>query len=263
MDGKMDETPRQQRDRVLRKAKENLDRGGNRLGLIVCILACILATVSVILIVTALNAAFDFGGLLGSSLAIILLNLLQTALCFFAVWPMYLGTFHVALEIGRGQSADFLRIFDFYSSFALLCRAWQIQLHVLLRSYPLVLVIVLPYVTLLLPTDIALVVGVILALAEPFLIFWGLLTSNRIFPMVALTFDEPEMPAQEAAFLAYQMTEGQTWSIFAMRVRLLWRFALSLLSIGIVTLIHVLPLALLAYSEYASEFSIGIEEELF
>ena len=250
------EAPKAVRDRAFGRARALLDERNNRLMLIVGILACILATVAVAMILSALVVAFDLVALVGEPMAVVLMNAAQAVLCFFAVYPLYLGLFHSALAMSWGEQADISRLFGFYSSFRMLWRAWRIQLRILWNSFPLLLASAASYVSLFSEIDlVSTVVLPVLGLVEPLLLFWGLYSSSRIFPFAMLALKEPAIPLREAMKRAKRATRGRVFAVCAMRIRLIWRFLLSLLSIGVVTLLHVLPLTLLTYSEYSAELT--------
>lgn len=250
------EAPKQARDRSLAKARAVLNEGNHRLVLIVGILTCIVATVAVAMIVSAFDVAFDFVSLMGEPMAVICMSLSQSVLCFFLVYPLYLGLFRMALGMSRGEPVDVAQLFGFYSSFRMLWRAWRIQLRILWNSFPLLLISASSYVSLFSEIElIATVVLPVLGLVEPLLLFWGLYSSSRIFPFAMLALKEPALPLREAMKRAKTATRGRAFAVCAMRIRLIWRFLLSLLSIGVVTLLHVLPLTLLAYSEYSTELT--------
>lgn len=248
------ENPKQIRHRAFRTAKEILDLRGNRLNLVVGILACILATVAVAMIASAFDLAFDLPSLLGESMTVIAVSLLQAVLSFFTVYPLYLGLFRVAMNMCRGEATEFSQLFVFYGSLRMLGRAWGIQLRILWNSFPLLLVVALPYLSLFEYSDlISKLLIPILASSESLLLFAGLCTSSRIFPFAMLAVDDLGMPLSEAAKQAKAAVKGSVFSVFAFRIRLMWRFLLSLLTVGVVTLFHVLPLTLLAYNEYSTE----------
>ena len=247
------EAPKAVRDRAFGRARALLNERNNRLMLIVGILACILATVAVTVILSSLVVAFDLVALVGEPMAVVLMNVVQAVLCFFTVYPLYLGLFDSALSISRGEQADISLLFGFYSSFRMLWRAWRIQLRILWNSFPLLLVIAASHVSLFSEIElISTVVLPVLVLVEPLLLFWGLYSSSRIFPFAMLALKEPAIPLREAMKCAKRATRGRVFAVCAMRIRLIWRFLLSLLSIGVVTLLHVLPLTLLSYSEYST-----------
>ncbi len=246
------ESPLDRQDRVWRVAVERLNRQGNRIGLIICFLACIVATVAISMLIACVATVADFLGGADAATGNLILLLLQWALLFFLVFPLYVGLFVVATDVRWGEPPSLARLFVFYGSFSRIRRAWGIQLWVLLFSLPswggLLLFSLSPF----LPEDRRLLLSVIFGGVGALLLLLGVVTSNVIFPFAVLALQEPDMPLLGAVRLSLAMTVGERGALFGLRMRMLWRMLLSLLSIGVVTLIHVLPLALMVYSEYSA-----------
>ena len=253
MEQSMTESPKTIRTEALKRAKEGLGTKNHRLLLVEGLLACILATVSVCLILDAFDMVFGVFSTFEEALALLFFDASVSVVCFFLIWPLYLGVVRTAVEMVNGRSVELSHFFVFYSSFRMFFRAIRIQLLILLHAFPFLLIYAPKYLFLLGETKplpsflpwLSIPAAVLVA-------FIGFCFTMRIFPFLALVLGEDEMSLGKALRRARKATKKQFFSVFAMRIRMLWRFLLSLLSIGVVTLLHTLPLILLAYGEYAA-----------
>lgn len=238
---------------VLSRAKEVLETAGTRVRMTVGLLICVLATVSVVLIVSALSLLVDFEVLYATSsflgaLTEIALVLVQLALILLLAAPLYLGLLAAAIKMRRGASVTLADLFAFFDSPSAYFRGWGMITRVVGRAYPYWILYGLSLLAFL--TESEIVYSIVGATAVP-LILWGLYTTGRSFPFLTFALCNPQVPLRYTMMNAKAMTRKKTLSIFVFRMRLLWRFLLSLLSIGVVTLLHTLPLSILATHEYA------------
>lgn len=249
---------------VISRAKVVLGTAGVRVQMTVGLLICILATVSVVLIVSALSLLVDFDMLYATSafwgaLAETALVLVQFALILLLAAPLYLGLLAAAIKMRRGASVTLADLFAFFDSPSAYFRGWGMIARVVGRAYPYWLLYGLSLMAFL--TESEIVYGIIGATAVP-LILWGLYTTGRSLPFLTFALCNPQVPLRHTMMNAKAMTKKKTLSIFVFRMRLLWRFLLSLLSIGVVTLLHTLPLLILATHEYAFVLARQQEEAL-
>ena len=254
MDQKKAETPKMVRDRALRGARKTLNYKNNRLLLVVGILACILSTVSVFLLYEAFDIAFAFSGRVMPFAAMLVLDVTTSILCFFMVFPLYLGVARGAIFLSCGRPIEFSQFFVYYSSLRMFWRALEIQMCMALYAFPFLAIGIFKYLHLMGATfKVIGILAWVLTPVIPILLLLGFYTTTRIFSFAILALGDSKMSLGRALYYAKMATRGRFFSVCAMRIRFLWRFAVSLLSIGVVALIHTLPLILLAYGEYAAE----------
>lgn len=240
---------------ALSRARSLLGADGNRVKLIVGLLICVLATVTVLLIVSALSLMIDFEGIYATSAALgalveVAFMLIQLILVLLLAFPLYLGLFSAALRMRRGEPFSLGDLFMFFDSPAAYLRGWGITVRVVGRAFPYLILYGLSLLAYLLASDVF--YGLVGIAAAP-LVILGLYTTGRSFPFVMLALCNPGASLKHTMINAIAMTRKKTLSILVFRMRLLWRFLLSLVSIGVVTLFHVLPLMILADNEYAFE----------
>lgn len=247
---------------VLTRAGETLGVAGNRVKLIIGVLICILATVSVLLIVSALCLLVDFEALYATSaylgaLVEVAIVLVQFILILLLAAPLYLGLYASALDMRRGVSFALADLFMFFDSPAAYLRGWGIIIRIVGRAYPYLILYGVSLMAYLTESDIF--YGIVGVTAVPLLLL-SLYTTGRSFPFLTFALCNPCEPLGHTMKNVKTMTRKRTLSIFVFRMRLLGRFLLSLLSVGVVTLFHTLPLTILATHEYAFALEQAAEE---
>ncbi len=250
------DAPKQMRDSALASARQTLDRAGNRTGLIMCLLLCILATVSVKLFVEAVADVMRLCLPLteaGASTLAWISYVVPLILCFFLVSPLYLGVFSVAMDMIRGKTIDYTLVFSRYRTGRTLARSWHICFRVLVGGFPFLVPLLMPTVPLAIPNLLPWVPKILTLATLPFLAL-GFLRSGNAFPFVMIALDHEDAAVtlclREARVLVGDFRGRR--HVRLMRGRMCWRFLLSLLSIGAVTLLHTLPLTILTYAEFSA-----------
>ena len=247
---------KQQRVKCLTKAKAVLDKDGNRLTLIVGILCCIMTAVSVLLMLSAIYEAVPFSSFFDYAEVAVLFGSVQMLLSFFLVFPLYLGVLRTAGKMCRGEPVAVTSFFEYYRSFSALWRAWGIQLRIFWRALPILIVIASGYVPLFIDTaELYNALTIVIWSVSPLLLIWGFFSTSRLFAFAPLAVCDDSSPLGTVAKQAKQAARKKMGRIFAMRLRMLVGLILSLLSVGVITLIHTMPLTLLAYSELANELA--------
>lgn len=235
---------------IVAKVKPKLDQNGTRLLLILGILICIVVTISLAVMCVALYETLPLSQLWGEAIAITVFDGVQILLTFFLAFPLYLGVLRGADALRRGKRVEIVDFFIYYASFSALMRAWGIQIRILWNAFPMVVGLLLGFVPLYsewIPfyDTVRLVINV----ATPLLCLCGVLSACRIFPFAILAVRNDERSLGNCSKQAKRMTRGKFSSILILRLRMVMGLLLSLLSIGVITLIHTLPLTLLAYGE--------------
>ena len=238
------------------RARAVLDRNNNRMLLIEGLIACVLFTVSIMLLLGSLYDTFLLWRFLGEALALVVFDAAQWIFCFFLVFPLYLGVLRVAGEMSRSEEPEFSSFFAFYRSLPMLWRAWRIQLRILFRAFPILLTFAAYYVPNFFDSiEMYRLIHNIVVIASPFLIAAGLFTTSRFFPFAVLAVGNDSLALREAAKRARRAVKKKTGIVFVVRLNMLARLLLSILSFCVVTLIHTLPLTLIVYSRLADDLA--------
>lgn len=245
---------------IVAKAKPKLDENGTRLMLILGILICIVVTISIAVMCAALYEALPLSQLWGEAIAVTVIDGAQILLTFFLAFPLYLGVLRGADALRRGNRVEIVDFFVYYASFSALMRAWGIQLRILWNAFPMVVGLLLGFVPLYrdwIPfyDTVSLVINVV----APLLCLCGVLSACRNFPFAILAVRDDERSLGSCSRQAKRMTRGKFSSILILRLRMVLGLLLSLLSIGVITLIHTLPLTLLAYGELVDTMEESVE----
>lgn len=249
----MSETRTMEQKAVLSMAKGLLGEAGNRVKLILGLLVAIFSTVSILLVVSAISFLVDFDALYASSiwfgaLVEFALILMQFILILFFGAPIYLGLYSAALKMRRGLSVDLSDFFTFFDSPSAYFRGWGIVIRVVGRAYPFLLLYGVSVVATLTGLD---VLNDLTTAATFPLAVLGLYTTGRSYPFITFALCNPDMPLGRTMKNVKAMTCKKTPAIFVFRMRLYLRFLLSLVSVGVITLMHTLPLTILATHEFS------------
>ena len=203
---------------------------GNRLTLIAGLMACMFSAVAGILFLSAVGLVLEIGapGIPPNVMGLIL-SVAEVLLALFLVLPMVFGLYRVVLSMRGGESFEFSSLFFYFGS---------------LRAYGRGL-----GMTLLLLASIAPCV-VLYGLSTAPLVVLALFMSCRCYPFLTLALSDSDAPLIQTMRRAIRLTSHRVWSVFVFRMRRFIAFLLSLLSVGVVTLLHTLPLTLLASCEF-------------
>lgn len=251
------------RKRVLAKAKGILGAAGNRLGLIQGLLALALGTVSVLLIVSAVAIVIDLEGIysaLGDQeiLADVAFLLAEILLLLFLVYPLYLGVMMMAVKMQKNETASVADLFWCFDSARAYRRGMGILFRTLLRSLPFWLVCGLSMAAAVLTLDsLYIAVGYV---TLP-LVCLGIFSTARSYPFVVLALGNPDVPLGDVMRMALRSTKRRFWSIFVFRMQRFAYFVISLVSIGVITLLHTLPMNMIATAEYGRALALDSANE--
>lgn len=243
----------EERKTALERARVVLGENGNRMTLIVGLFVCVFASFSIVLLISAISLFLDLDALYTENPAVAailgaLLTVLNDLLMLFLAFPLYLGLVSVALRARSERQIEAASLFCFFDSPRSFFRGLAILICVLARAFPFLLLRAALILQGTLQSD--LIYAITGSAALP-LILLGLYTTGRSIPFLTLVLSDERLSLSEAMRVARAATARKTFSILVFRMQLLLKFLLSLLSVGVVTMIHVLPLILLARHEYA------------
>ena len=238
---------------VLSRARGMLGEPGNRVRLIVGLLLCILATVAVLYMVSALSllVSFDVIYTTAPQLALMIeiaFVALQLAALLMLCAPLYLGLYSMALVMRRGAPCTFADLFVFFDSPSEYIRGVGISAFLFGRGYPFLILYLLSFAA---TVTGELLLSSIVGIAVLPLILLGVYTTGRSYPFLTFALCNPTVPLGRVMVICKGMTRKRLLAIFVFRMRLLWRFVLSLFSVGVITLLHTIPHAVFATHEFS------------
>lgn len=242
-----------ERDRAISEAKRLLGEREMRLRLILGILTCVFSAVSVMIVVSSFSFAVDFDALVAVSpdLAVVVesaLIVLQDIFVFFLSFPLFLGFLRSVLTMRKGSAFEIADLLCFFDSPASYARGMGILFRLAWRAFPFVILRIFSLVAVFLPLDDFYFLMILL---EVGLIFLGIYTTGKSYPFLIFALLDDRIPLSESMHRAKAATARKMRSIFVFRMRFALLFLLSLLSVGVITLLHVLPCWILATQEYA------------
>lgn len=241
------------RQNVFHNAGGILGVAGNRVKMILGLIICIAATVSVLYIVTSVSllVPFDFLYVSSPQLAL-LIEIALVALIFVALFvscaPVYLGLYSMALDMRHGMPCTLADLFVFFDPPSEYVRGLRISVYLLGRGCPFLMIYLLSLALEM--TGESLFSSVFGFLGIP-LLLWGFYMTGRSYPFLTFALCNPTVPLERMMVICKAMTRRRMGAIFVFRMRLCLSFLLSLLSLGVATLLHVAPLSVFATHEFS------------
>ena len=237
---------KQQRILARAKARECLNERGNRIFLIWGILTCVLATVALSVILDSFYFIFYQNFAAYEAIAVLCLGVTRFLVFYFLAFPLYLGVMDAAGRVSRGEQADLSVFFGFYRSLRMLGRAWRIQFHVVIAALPFLAVLAFHYAVLFCHFwEWRILFSAISISALPFAVIGGFFSTGRALLFVRIAVRDGECSLRRARKRTARLAKENMRSVQLLRLRCWGAFCLSLLSIGVVTLIDTLPASLL------------------
>ena len=176
-----------------------------------------------------------------------------SALNLFLLYPLFVGLWYVAARLANGNSAEFVEIFEYYSSFKKIRKAWAVGAVIQL---PLTFISLMQTTLLLISTDTmllkALLPGINIIITV-FYFFLAVFISGRLFPFVNSVVCGGDQPVSLCLKASLKATKGKMWKLFAFYLSFIPWILLSLLTVGVLFVIFTFPYMLIAeclYSEY-------------
>ena len=241
------------RQNVLNNAGGILGVSGNRVKMTVSLIVCIFATVAALYIVISVSLLVPFDFLYVSSPQLALfIEIAFVALAFVVLLmmcaPLYLGLYSMALSMRRGMPCSLSDLFVFFESPSEYVRGLGISVYLLGRGYPFLMIYLLSLALEM--TGESLFSSVFGFVGIP-LLLWGFYTTGRSYPFLTFALYNPTVPLDRMMEICKAMTRKRLCAIFVFRMRLCLSFLLSLLSLCVVTLLHVAPFSVFATHEFS------------
>jgi hypothetical protein len=227
---------------ILQHARGILGTRDNHLGLVVASLLCLVVSAFTVFPFSIVYQALQMVPMSESQyeMAPIVLGVVFLLFSFWLAGPLYLGALRIAANASAGRDFSLSQMFVFYSSLSLFARAWRILSGTFFR-----LIIV--------GASICAVVAAFTepwAGAEPWILVGGgvcllplwVLATAVSYPVSALAVSDLSLPIRVARHRGRAMTRKHRRALAILHIELLLLFAVSLLSVGVVTLFYVIPL---------------------
>lgn len=250
------------RKKAIPTARALLSRDGNRTVLILSVLICAVASLLPTLVITwPLTYLIDWEALYGENLMLYAVlyyaeRLVYLAFFFLTAPPLYLGLYRMAVRMSHEESTNILDVFHYFSSRALYRRA----ITIVLRTACFVLPVCLA--GLLVGSTLGMEDGLILTALSFCLLVIVFLLCLLIFSLsggyITLAVLRENAPLSECRTMAREISRGRAWTSVIFLLSLTWRSLLSLLTVGVVLLIHTLPMSILASANYVGRLSEGV-----
>lgn len=250
------------RKKAIPTARALLSRDGNRTVLILSVLICAVASFLPTLVISwPLTYLIDWETLYREDLVLYAILyyaewLVYLAFFFLTAPPLYLGLYRMAVRMSREESTEILDVFHYFSSRELYRRA----LLIILRTACFVLPVCLA--GLLLGSTLGMEGGLIFTVLSLCLLVVVFLLCLLIFSLsggyVTLAVLRENAPLSECRAMAREISRGRGITNVTFLLSLTWRILLSLLTVGVVLLIHTLPMSILASANYVGRLSEGV-----
>ena len=230
------------------RGKALLGVRGNRLMLIAGLMVCMFSAVAWIFVLSAVSLLLETEALYDAQAVVELAFVIaEFLLAVLFVFPMILGLYRVVLSLRKGDPFDFSLLFFYFGSFRAYARGLGMTLLLLASVAPGLVLYALRLIAMMTGADAWYAVFGILAAP---LVALTIYSSCRCYPFLCLALSDPDTPLFRILRRAIRLTSRRVWSVFVFRMRRILAFLLSLLSIGVVTLVHTLPLTLFASCEF-------------
>ena len=227
-------------------AKSTLDFGENRLKLVMCCIICAVVTVLAWLLSDVVVIAF---GVFSLTVPFFVSSAVMTVILLFLAAPLYIGTFKMAVRMLDGENAEIVDIFEVFASRAEYVRALALSFLLFLRMLPLVVVIFAPMAVIDISESATQIINLLLAPAAVL----ALIFAAHSFGFVGFACIDEGLSVSQAAKMASKARKGNYKSVYALAFSTLLKLLLSLMTLGILTVIHTVPTALLTYGAMAQE----------
>ena len=254
-------TRKEMKRNAAKYAKETLAKEGNRIKLSASVVICISLTMIMWLLSGLSDIVLDIFGVTNEYLYYPVSKLTLGFLVFFLVEPVYVGTFRMAIRMLQGEETEIADIFDTFSSFKAYVRAFRLSFKMFLRILPIIIVLrihaIMEYLSywLVFFDETVKAVNILFVPVALFLVLFAC----RSFGVVSFAYFDESVRLGKAKKVARKARKGNQKTVCALAYKTLFKLILSLLTLGIATVVHTIPLAMLNYGALACEMKQKIE----
>ena len=237
-------------------ASKTLVSDGNQLKLALCVMLCVALTMLSWWLSDLFEISFSIFAVSYNEpvvywCSILLLGLLIILL----VAPVYIGMFGLAMRMSQGENTEIVDIFDTFSSLKSYGRALRISLNLFVRILPIVLLLRFPYLldTLAYYFTVPELVYEYVWFAVIPIALVVVLPVGSSFGFVSFSYLYENESLRACVRQARKARKGNYKAIYSLVYTTLIKLLLSLLTVGVWTVIHTIPMALLDYASLATE----------
>lgn len=251
----MASTKKEMRRNAVKRAKSVLAKEGNRTKLAGAVLICISLTMIMWLFADLSGIILDMIGNVEEYVYYPVARLSLVILILYLVAPLYVGTFRMAGRMLQGEETEIADMFYTFSSGKAYRRALRLSFKIFWRILPIIIALrihaIMDFLSYWLvfydETILAVNIGFI-----PVALFLVLFVS-RSFGLVSFAYFNESMKLRKTRKYARKARRGNYSSICAVAYGTLFKLIFSLLTLGIATVVHTIPLAMLTYGALAEQ----------
>ena len=258
----MSSTKKEMRKNAKMRAKAVLTKEDNRLKISVAVLICISLTMMMWLVSGLSDLALEIiFGITDERFYYPVSKLSFVFLTLYLVAPIYVGTFRMSVNMLKGNNCDVADIFDTFSSFKAYNRALRLSYSVFFRILPIIIAlrihVIMSYLSywLVFYDETVKMVDIFFVPCAFLLLLW--FCGN--FGKVSFAYLNESKGLRASGKMARKFRKGNRGSIVVLTYETLFKLILSLLTLGIVTIIHTIPLAVLTYGALADEMRLNYQ----
>ena len=241
------------RREAIKRAKSVIDTDGNRLKLAGAVLVCACVTVIMWLVASLSTVVLDTIGGVKEYMYYPIFSAALYLLMLFLVAPLYVGCYKMALSMLFGETVHMVNVFDPFSSAKAYFKALRLSFGCFLRILPIIIALrihaimdFLSYWFVFFEITLKMVNIFYIPAALVLVLF-----ACGSFGSFGFAYILEERKLSKARRCARKARKRNRVSIFILVYSTLVKLLLSLLTLGIVTLLHTLPMAMLSYGAMA------------
>ena len=260
----MASTKKEIRKNAKKRAKEVLAINGNRAKLAGAVVLCISLTMIMWLLSGLTDIVLDIFDLNYEYLYYPVSMFALIIMMLYLVAPVYVGTYRMAVHMLDGEQMEVADIFEPFSSVRKYRRALRSSFKIFRRIAPILIALnihaIMDYLSywFVFYEETIKNVDYFFIPAAFILVFWA----NRPFGMVSFAYFDEGMKLRHARKMARKARKGYRSCVLGVSLGTLIKLLLSMLTLGIATIVHVIPLSMLTYGAMAEELKRRYEADM-
>lgn len=236
-----------------KKARDVLNMGENRIKLACAVLLCASITVLLWLVSSLSSNVLDTIGGMPEYAYYPAAQIMLYVLVIFLAAPLYVGCFRMSLLMTYGEQVEIIDVFYTFSSAGSYFRALRLSLGVFLRILPIIIALRIHAIMNYLSFWLVFFDETIKAVNIFFVPVAILLVMLACFSFGSVSFAYicEDMKLCKARKYARKARRKNYGSVIAVAYTTLFKLVLSILTLGILSVVHTIPLAMLTYCHTA------------
>ena len=244
---------KEMRREAINRARRVLNVDGNRLKLACAVLICTCVSIIMWLVSSLSTMVLDMIGGVEEYLYYPIASGLLYLLIIFLVAPLYVGCYKMALSMLAGENAQVVDIFDTFSSAKAYSRALRLSIGCFLRILPIIIAwrihVTMDYLSYwFVFFDITVKMVNIFYIPVALLL---VLFACGSFGSFGFAYMLEEQKLRKTRKYARKARKGNRTSAILIAYSTLLKLILSVFTLGIMTVLHVVPMAMLSYGAMA------------